>query len=129
MTEHVRQIQNKRSLEYQQTTLDTPLLNRYTGNQRQEKYNSEERFENSNPEFTRFFQGQANLNTDRVAGYYYNAHIKEAFENPPANKNLECENSLFNHRIQYYDQSPSPTPWYPTYRDDQNAPTLWITRP
>ena len=77
----------------------------------QKKYTNEERFEN--PKFTGFFQGQANSNTGRIAGYcYYNAHTKVAIErrNPPANQNLENESGLFNHRIQDYDQLPSPTP-------------------
>ena len=29
-----------------------------------------------------YFQGQANLDTGKVAGYYYNTHAKVTFENP-----------------------------------------------
>ena len=53
--EHIRQTENKRSIEYQQTSSDPPLSNRHTDDHRPEKYNSEERFENPNPKFTGFF--------------------------------------------------------------------------
>ena len=62
---------------------------------RPEKCTNEERLKNPNPKFTGLFQGQANLNT----GYYYNAHTKISFENPPKNQNLENESSLLNFRI------------------------------
>ena len=75
-----------------------------------QKYNSEDRFKNANPKFTGFFQGQANLNTGRVAGYYYNTCTKVAFKNPPAYQNLEDESSILKLRNQDYDQVPSPTP-------------------
>ena len=54
LAEHIKQIENKRSFEYQynkktdQTTPDPPLSNRYTENQRPEYYNSEERLKNQN---------------------------------------------------------------------------------
>ena len=48
LAEHIRQIENKRSIEYQQTTPDPPLLNRHTDEQRPEKLTNEERFENPN---------------------------------------------------------------------------------
>ena len=99
MAEYIRQMENKRSQGYQQTTPDPLLLNRYTDNQRPQKYNNEERFENLNPQFTGFFQGQAKLNTGRVAGYNYSACTKVAFKNQPANQNLENDISLLNHRI------------------------------
>ena len=50
MEEHIRHIENKRSLEYLQTAPDSPLLNQHTDNERPEKYNNEERFENLNPD-------------------------------------------------------------------------------
>ena len=37
------------------------------------------------PEFTGYFHGQANLNTGKVAGHYYNIHIKVTYKNPPSN--------------------------------------------
>ena len=80
LAEHIKQIENKRSPAYQQTTKDPPLLNRHTDNQRPENYDNEEMFENPNPTLTGFFQGQANLNIGRVTGYYYNACIKVAFK-------------------------------------------------
>ena len=80
-----------------------------------ERYNSEERFENPNKIFTGFFQGQAYLNTGRVAGYYYNACTKVAFENSPENQSLESKNNFLNHRNQDYIQVPLPFPQYPTY--------------
>ena len=67
-------------------------------------------FENTNPKFTGLFQGQADFNTGRVAGYYYNSCPKVAFENSLANQNLENGSSLSNHRIEDYDHLPSPTP-------------------
>ena len=70
LAEHIKQIENKRSLEYllnqrrDQSIPHHPLSNRYTDDQRPEKYNSEQRFEN--PKFRGFFQEQANLNTGRA---------------------------------------------------------------
>ena len=84
LAEDIKQIENKRSLEYQhdqredQIISDPPFSNRHAEDQRPEN-NSEERF--ANPKFTGFFQGQANLNTGRVAGYYYNTCTTVAFEN------------------------------------------------
>ena len=54
LVEHIKQIENKRSLEYQhnqkrdQTIPNPPLSNRHTDDQRPEKYNSKGRFENPN---------------------------------------------------------------------------------
>ena len=135
MAEHVKQIENKRSFEYQHNQrrdqiIPNPLLsNRHTDDQRPEKYTPKERFKNPNSKFTGFFQGQANLNTGRVAGYYYNACTKVAFKDPPTNQNLENESNLLNQRIQNYDQMPSTTTWYPTYRDNLNASTPRMTKP
>ena len=67
LAEHIWQIENKRSLEYQQTTPDPQLLNRHTDDQRPKQFTKEERFENPNPKFTEFFQEQVDLNTGRVA--------------------------------------------------------------
>ena len=97
-----------------QTIPDPLLSNRHTDDQRPEKYNSEETFETPNPKFTGFCQGQASLNTGRVAGYYCNTCNKVTFKNLPSNQNLEKESSLLNQRIQNYDQVSSPTPQYPT---------------
>ena len=41
------------------------------------------------PEFTYYFYGQANLNTSKVAGHYYNTHAKVTFENSPSNQALD----------------------------------------
>ena len=65
LAEHIEQIENKRSLEYQQTIPDPTLLNRHTDDERLEKITNEEMFENPNPKSTGFFQGQENLNTGR----------------------------------------------------------------
>ena len=127
LAEQIKQIENRRSLEYQQTTLDPPLLNRHTDDQSPEKFTNEERLENPNPKFTGFFQGQANLNTG--TGYYYNACTKIAFKNQPANQNLLNVSSLLNHRIQDYDQLPSPSSRYHTWNNNHNASTPRITRP
>ena len=80
LAEDIRQMKNKRSLEYQQITPDPPLLVRHTDNKRQEKFTNEERLKNPHP---KFFLGQVNLNTGRVAGYYYYAGTKVVFEDPP----------------------------------------------
>ena len=56
-----------------------------------------------NPKFTGLFQGQANFNTGRVAGYYYNICTKVALKNHSTNQNLEDESSLLNQKIQNYD--------------------------
>ena len=127
LAENIRQIENNRLLEYQQTIPDPPLSNRHTDDQRPEKFTNKGRFENPNPKFTGFFEDQTNLNTDRVAGFYYNAHTKIVFENSSANQNVENENSLLNHRIQDYDQVTSPTPRCPTHRDNKNTSTPRIT--
>ena len=71
--------------------------NRYNDDQRPGKFNSEERLKN--PKFTGFFQGEANLNTGRVAGYYYNTHTRVAFKDPLPNQALEDETGLLNQRI------------------------------
>ena len=89
----------------------TPLSNRQTDDQRSQNYNREERFQNPNPNFTGFIQGQANLNTGKVAGYCYNTHTRVTVKNPSANQNLEDDTSLLNQkRNQNYDKIPSPTP-------------------
>ena len=50
LAEHTKQMENKRSLEYQynqrrdQISLDSPPSNRYNDDQRPEKHNGEERF-------------------------------------------------------------------------------------
>ena len=87
LAEHIKQIENKRSLEYEhnqrrdQIIPDPPLSNIHNDDQRPEKYMSEERFKN--PKFTGFFQGQANLNTGRVAGYFYNTCTRLTFKKSP----------------------------------------------
>ena len=106
----VLQIENKRSCEYQQTTPDPPLLNRHTDGQRIENILVKKGLKIQIQKFTGVFQEQANLNSGRVAGYYYNAHTKVAFKNPPGNQNLESGSSLLNQRIQDYDQLLSSTP-------------------
>ena len=35
-----------------------------------------------NAKFTGYFQGQANLDTGKVEGYYHDTHARETFENP-----------------------------------------------
>ena len=86
----------------------SPSPNRYNDDLRPGKHNSEERFENIR--FTGFFQGQANLNTSRLAGYYYNTCTRNALEDPLTNQALEDKISLWNQRIWNYDQVPPPTP-------------------
>ena len=51
LVEHIKQLENKRSLEYQQTTPDPPLLNRHTDGQKPEKFTNEERLESPIPKF------------------------------------------------------------------------------
>ena len=52
-----------------------------------------------NPKFAGLFQGQANLNTGRVADYYYNTCPRVAFKDPVTNQTLEDETSSLNQRI------------------------------
>ena len=112
--QHLKQVENKRSHEYQcnqmrdQIILDSPFPNRFNDDQKPGKHNCEERFEN--PKFTGFFQGQANLNAGRVADYYYNTHARVAFEDSLTNQAQEDETSLSNQRSQNYDQVPPPNP-------------------
>ena len=107
--ECLKQVENKRTHEYNHNQSrdwiipDPSSLDRYN-DQRPEKHGCDERFEN--PNLTGFFQGQANLNTGRVAGYYYNTFAGVAFEDLLTNQSLEDETSLLNQRILNYDQIP-----------------------
>ena len=56
------------------------------------KSNCDKRHEN--PKFTGYFQGQANLNTGKVPGYYYNTHARVTFENPLSNQAPDDETSF-----------------------------------
>ena len=51
-----------------------------------------------NPEFTGYFYVQADLNTGKVAGHYYNTHTRVTFENPPIIQPLD-KTSWLNQRI------------------------------
>ena len=53
-----------------------------------------------------YFQGQANLNTGKVAGYYYNTQTKVAFEIPLKAHTLDDEKSLLNQRMRENTQVP-----------------------
>ena len=105
---------------------DSLSSDKYNNDQRPGKFDSKERVKN--PKFTGFFQGQANLNTSRVAGYYYNACARVSYEDPLTNQALEDETGLLNWRIQNYDQVPPPIPQYPTYRNNQSASKPRMTR-
>ena len=48
---------------------------------------------------SRYFQGQANLDTGKVAGYYWNTQAKVTFQNPLSTQISEDEKSLLNQRI------------------------------
>ena len=125
--EHIQQVENKRSHEYQcnqmrdQIICDSPSEDRYTDDQRPGKCDCDERLEN--PRFIGFFQGQAYLNPSREAGSYYYTCATLAFKDPLTNQALEDETNLFNQWI--WNQSP---PKYPTYRDNQSASTPRMTR-
>ena len=45
-----------------------------------------------------YFKGQANLDTGKVAGYYYNTQAKVTFENPLSTQISEDEKSLLNQK-------------------------------
>ena len=60
----------------------------------QEKGDCDERFKNS--EFTGYFPGQANLDKDKVAGFYYDTLARVTFENLSINQAPEDETSLSN---------------------------------
>ena len=112
--EHIKQVENKRSHEYQcnqrgdQIIPDPPSQDRYKDDQRPGKCNCEDKLES--PKFTGFFQGQGNLNIGRAAGYYYNTHARVVFKDPLTEQALEDETSLLNQRIQNFDQAPPPIP-------------------
>ena len=46
-----------------------------------------------------YFQGQANLDTGKAVGYYYNMQAKVTFENPLSTQVSDDEKSLLNQRI------------------------------
>ena len=49
--------------------------------------------------FTGQFHGQANLDTGKVAGYYYNIYTRVTFENPSSTQAQDDEKGLLNQRI------------------------------
>ena len=58
-------------------TLREPSQIRYD-DKRLGKYEYDERLEN--PQFTGYFQGQANLDTGKLAGCYYSTHARVTFK-------------------------------------------------
>ena len=94
--------------------------------QRSRKCDCDERLKN--PEFTGYFYGQANINTGKVAGHYYNIHAKVTFENLPCNQALD-KTSLLNQRIQNRSQVPPLTNHYLAYRETPSALAPRMAKP
>ena len=53
----------------------------------------------NNLKLTGYFHGQANLDTSKVTGYYYNTHAKVTLKNPLSTQVLDDQKSLLNQRI------------------------------
>ena len=77
---------------------DPPLQDRYNDDQRPKSMIMMKGLKIQNSQV--FFQGQDNLNTGRVAGYYYNIHDRVAFKDPLTNQALEDKTGLLNQIIQ-----------------------------
>ena len=76
--------------------LKEPSQDRYD-DQRSGKCDYGERLKNS--KFTGYFQGQANIDTGKAAGYYYNTLIRVTFKQPSSNQAPDDEASLLNQII------------------------------
>ena len=56
--------------------------------------------------FTWYFQEKANLDTGKVAGYYYNTHTRISFKKLSNSQVPDNKTSLLNQRIQNCTQVP-----------------------
>ena len=88
-----RQIKREKFQSREMDSLDNKYLGRQAlrvssqdrcDDQRWGKCDCNERSKNS--EFTGYFHRKGNLNTGKVAGYYYNTHAEVAFEKHPSNR-------------------------------------------
>ena len=75
-----------------------------------------------------YFQGQANLNTGKVAGYYYDTQAKIAFEIPLSNQVSDDKKTSLNQGISDYAQVPHFNNQDHTHRDNQSASTPKMTK-
>ena len=75
-----------------------------------------------------YFQGQVNLDTGNMAGYYCNAEAKVTFETPLSTQISDDEKSLLDQRIWDHAQVPPLNNQEQTYRDNQGYSTLKMTR-
>ena len=74
-----------------------------------------------------YFQGQANLDTVKVAGYYYNTQAKVTFENQLSTQ--ISEEKKFTKSKNVHDTQVSPlNNQFHTYRDNEVASTPKMTK-
>ena len=71
---------------------------------------------------------QANLDTGKVAGYYYNTQAKVTFETPLSTQVSNDEKGLLNQNIWDCVQVPPLDNQDQTYRDNQGASTPKMTK-
>ena len=131
-----RQIRREKSQSREMDSLDSKYLERHALRepsedrheiQRSGKHDSGEWLKH--PKFTGYFQGQVNLNTGKMAGYYYNTNTRATFKNTLSKQAQDDEVRLLNQRIQNHTQGPPLTNHYLTYRDDQSASTPRMAKP